>query len=141
MPTIRHCANVNADPRTVEIEWQHFVHWVLTGSERLACDERLCVQTLASGRVTFEPLADNGTRVAFEATFDEATTDVPIADLDLRVIHDLDLFTTFVAQGGMKARHPTDQERHMIRSEAKAENRAHRDGMLDPGSAAMFWRH
>ncbi len=131
--------DVPAPLPVVETNWPHFVHWVLTGHEKLACNEFVCADAAASGRISFEPLAPDRTRVRFEMSPPDDQDQMPMAEIGRRIMHDLVVFKNYVEQGGVEARHPTPEEKAILRREAEAHGRPERDSMLAPEDGA-FWR-
>lgn len=92
MRIIRHEVDVEAQLSVVETNWPHFVRWVLTGHEKLACDEFVCVGAVGGGHVSFEPRAKKKTRVAFELEDPDDDHGLPLEEIDRRITHDLFVF-------------------------------------------------
>ena len=142
MRIIRHQVDVGAPLSVVEENWTHFVQWVLTGHEKLACDEFVCVDAVGGGHITFEPEAKKVTRVVFELTDpDDDHGGLPLAEIDRRITHDLFAFKDYVEHGGMKAKHPTRSEKAALRTNAETQEKRRRDSMVDSGDGTTsFWR-
>jgi hypothetical protein len=138
---IRHEVDVGAQLSVVEANWPHFVRWVLTGHEKLACDEFVCVDAVGGGRIGFEPQAKKMTRVVFELTMADDDDALPLDEIDRRITHDLFVFKEYVEHGGMTAKHPTRSEKAALRTNAETQEKQRRDSMVDSGNGTTpFWR-
>jgi hypothetical protein len=139
---IRHHVDVEAQLSVVEANWPHFVQWVLTGHEKLACDEFVCVDAVGGGHVSFEPHAKKKTRVVFELEDPGDGHDgLPLEEIDRRITHDLFVFKEYVERGGMTAKHPTRSERAALSTNAETQEKRRRDSMMDSGDGTTpFWR-
>jgi len=56
MSTVRRHIEVEAPPSVALATWSHVVRWIMTGHQRLACDELACVDAVRAGLVACEPL-------------------------------------------------------------------------------------
>ena len=123
MRIIHHHVDVEAEFSVVEANWPHFVQWVLTGHEKLACDEFVCMDAVGGGHIAFEPQAKKMTRVVFELTDpDDGHGGLPLDEIDRRITHDLFVFKDYVEHGGMAAR----STRHTPRKPLCAPTRRHK---------------
>jgi hypothetical protein len=139
MHIISRHVDVLAPLSVAEANWPHFARWVLTGHEKLACNEFVCADAEASGSISFEPLMPDKTRVHFEMTPPDDQDQLPVDEIERRIMHDLVVFKDYVERGGVDAKHPTPEEKAALRREAEAHGRPPRDSMLAPEDAA-FWR-
>jgi hypothetical protein len=138
---ISHHVGVEAPLSVVRSNWTHFVQWVLTGHEKLACDEFVCVDAVGRGHVSFEPMGRKKTRVIFELTMADDDDALPLDEIDRRITHDLFVFKDYVERGGMTAKHPTRSERAALRTSAETQEKRRRDSMVDSGDGTTsFWR-
>jgi hypothetical protein len=142
MRVIRHHLDVQAPLAVVEANWPHFVQWVLTGHEKLACDEFVCVDAVGGGHISFAPQAKKTTRVVFELTEQDGDLEgLPLAEIDRRITHDLLVFKDYVERGGMTAKHPTRSEREALLTNPETREKRRRDSMSDSGDGTTsFWR-
>ncbi|HET6495224.1 MAG TPA: hypothetical protein VFH61_07680 [Thermoleophilia bacterium] len=142
MRIIRHHVDVEAQSSVVEANWPHFVQWVLTSHEKLACDEFVCTDAVGGGHIAFEPQAKKTTRVVFELTDpDDGHGGLPLEEIDRRIIHDLFVFKDYVERGGIAAKHPTRSEKAALRTSAEAREKRRRDNMVDSADGTTsFWR-
>jgi hypothetical protein len=135
MATISRQTLVEAPLGVVESSWPPFVQWVLTGHAKLACNQLVCIDALQSGRVRFEKVGEQRTRIAFELVDD--TDSLPLDEIERLVTHDLLAFRDYLEKHRGKdaktARSGGDQHRTGAPPP--------RDSMLDPGESAVFWRH
>ena len=69
MPTVHRQIQVEASPSVALATWEHFVRWIMTGHQRLACDELACVDAVRAGLVSVEP-ADGGDRTTVSFNID-----------------------------------------------------------------------
>jgi hypothetical protein len=110
VPTIFRQIEVQVAPSVVRATWPHFVQSVITGSQRLACDEFACLDATSSGLVRFEAAASGGTLVVF--TLDATDPEGPSPDvLEQHVIRDLVVFKDYVERGGNQVGRPTRAEK------------------------------
>lgn len=63
MSTVRRHIEVDAPPSVARATWSHLPRWLMTGHQRLACDELASVDAVRAGLVAFEPV-DGGSRTA-----------------------------------------------------------------------------
>lgn len=107
MRPIRREITVEASPEAVAALWPHFVRWVLSGQQRLACDELACLDAASSGLVDFQPAEGGRSTVAFSLDADGPAQ--PSAEvLTQRIIGDLVIFKDYVERvhrGGATAEH------------------------------------
>jgi len=107
MSTVRRHIEVDAQPSVALSTWSYFVSWIMTGHQRLACDELACVDAVRAGLVTFEPLdGDSRTDVIFNVDHDEENGPSR-AVLEHNVDHDLVAFKDYVEVTGKHAGRPT----------------------------------
>jgi len=121
MSTVRRHIEVEAPPTVALATWSHFVRWIMTGHQRLACDEFACVDAVRAGLVSFEPVDDGGrTNVIFNLDCDDENGPSR-AVLEQNVARDLVVFKDYIERGGNQVGKPTrvekqamveDEERH-----------------------------
>ena len=121
MSTVSRHIEVEAPPSVALATWSHFVRSVMTGHQRLACDELACVDAVRAGLVAFEP-AHGGSRTNVIFKLDGDDENGPSrAVLEQNVARDLVLFKDYIERGGHQVGKPTraekqamveDQERH-----------------------------
>ena len=121
MSTVRRHIEVEAPPSVALATWSHFVRWIMSGHQRLACDDLACVDAVRAGLVSFEPVGGGGrTTVIFKLDCDEECG--PLRDeLEQNVARDLVVFKDYIERGDNWVGKPTraeqqamieDQERH-----------------------------
>jgi hypothetical protein len=121
MPTVHRSIVVHAPPSVALATWSHFVRWIMSGHQRLACDELACVDAVRAGLVSFEPVdGAGGTTVIFNIECEEECG--PLRDvLEQNVARDLVVFKDYIERGDNWVGKPTraerqamveDQERH-----------------------------
>lgn len=108
MDGVQRTMTVDAPAQAVRASWQTFVDEILAASERLACDQLMCVDAAAAGLVTFEAAGSETTLVTFRVPTDRATlTDVENGALrsaiDDRLRQDLIRFKDYVETDGTAA--------------------------------------
>jgi len=119
--TVRRHIEVEAPPSVALATWSHFVRWIMTGHQKLACDELACVDAVRAGLVAFEPVDGGGrTDVVFNVEWDE-DSGPSLATLEQNVARDLVVFKDYIERGGNQVGRPTlaektamieDEERH-----------------------------
>jgi hypothetical protein len=119
MSTVRRHIEVEAPPSVALATWSHFARWIMTGHQRLACDELACVDAVRAGLVSFEP-ADNGhTTVVFVLDSDDEGPSRAV--LEQNLARDLVVFKDYIERGGNQVGRATanekkamveDEERH-----------------------------
>jgi len=127
MSTVRRQIEVEAAPSVVRSTWTHFVQWILTGHQRLACDEFACVDAVRAGLVTFEPAANGHTTVVFQ--LETAEAGAPSHEvLEQNVARDIVLFKDYIERGGNQVGRPTRQEKQAMTEdqERRSHDRLHR---------------
>jgi hypothetical protein len=121
MSTVHRHIEVEAPPAVALATWSHFVRWIMTGHQRLACDELACVDAVRAGLVSFEAVEGGGrTDVIFNLDCDDENG--PSRDvLEQNVARDLVVFKDYIERGGNHVGKPTrvekkamieDEERH-----------------------------
>jgi hypothetical protein len=110
MSEVRRQITVRAAPSVAEAAWPHFVHSVLSGHQRLACDELACVDAVHAGLISFEPAADGTTTVVFSLDTHGDDTVSP-QTLEQNVTRDLVVFKDYLEAGGGKGGKLTASER------------------------------
>ena len=123
MSTVSRHIEVDAPPSVALATWSHFVRSVMSGRQRLACDELACVDAVRAGLVSFEPVnAGSRTSVIFNLECDEENG--PSREVvEQNVARDLVLFKDYIERGGNQVGKPTsDEERAMIEDEARREH-------------------
>jgi len=111
MSTVRRHIEVDATPAVALSTWSYFVSWIMTGHQRLACDELACVDAVRAGLVAFEPVGgDSRTDVIFNVDYDEENGPSR-AVLEHNVDHDLVAFKDYVEVAGKHAGRPTRAEK------------------------------
>jgi hypothetical protein len=114
MSTVRRHIEVEASPSVALATWSHFVRWVMTGHQRLACDELACVDAVRAGLVTFEPV-DGGARTSVVFTVDsDDENGPPRSVLEQNVARDLVVFKDYVERGGNQVGRPTGAEKQAM---------------------------
>jgi len=120
MSTVRRHIEVAAPPSVALATWSHFARWIMSGHQRLACDELACVDAVRAGVVAFEPAEGGRTTVVFNLECDEENGPSR-AVLEQNVARDLVVFKDYIERGGNQVGKPTraekqamveDQERH-----------------------------
>ena len=120
MSTVRRHIEVEASPSVALATWSHFARWIMTGHQRLACDELACVDAVRAGLVAFEPADGGRTNVIFNLDYDEENGPSR-AVLEQNVARDLVVFKDYIERGGNQVGKPTraekqamveDEERH-----------------------------
>jgi hypothetical protein len=121
MSTVHRHIEVDAPPSVTQATWPHFASWVMTGHQRLACDELACVDAVRVGLVSFEPVGD-GSRTTVGFTVERDEGEGPAREiLEQNVARDLVLFKDYVEREGGRRGKPTaagkkalieDEERH-----------------------------
>ena len=112
MPPVHRHIEVNVPPTSVGASWSHFVDAVLTGAQKLACDELACVDAIHSGLVSFEPADGGRTSVVFSL---EADGSGPSPEaVAQRMTRDLIAFKDYVERGGDYAGRPTRAEKKAV---------------------------
>ena len=114
MPTVRRHIEVEASPSVALATWSHFTRWILSGHQRLACDELACVDAVRAGLVSFEPVEGSGrTNVVFSLDCDEENG--PSREvLEQNVARDLVVFKDYIERGGNQVGKPTRAERQAM---------------------------
>ena len=112
---------VDAPPSVALATWSHFVRSVMSGRQRLACDELACVDAVRAGLVSFEPVNAGGrSDVIFKLEYD-AENGPSREVLEQNVARDLVVFKDYIERGGNQVGKPTraeeqalveDEERH-----------------------------
>jgi hypothetical protein len=118
--TIHRHIEVQAPPSVALATWSHFVRWVMTGHQRLACDELACVDAVRAGLVRFEPV-EGGSRtdVSFNLECDEEGGPSRAA-LERSLDRDLVVFKDYMERGDNWVGKPTRAERRaMIEDEGR----------------------
>jgi hypothetical protein len=91
---------VDAPSSVTQATWSHFASQVITGHQRLACDELACVDAVRAGLVTFEPAGD-GSRTTVAFTIERDGDEGPAREiLEQNVARDLVLFKDYVERSG-----------------------------------------
>jgi len=88
--------------------WAEFIHSVLIGRRRLACDELVCVDPVRSELVSFEDAGEAGTRVSVSIPVRADAPDGEAELLGQKASHDLVLFLDYVESGEYEREHVTD---------------------------------
>ena len=120
MSTVHRHIEVEAPPSVALATWSHFVRWVMSGRQRLACNELACVDAVRAGQVSFEPVGGGGrTTVIFSVECDEENGPSR-AVLEQNVARDLVVFKDYIERGGDQVGKPTRAERQaMIEDEER----------------------
>ena len=127
MSKIRRQITVEAAPSVAEAAWPHFVHSILSGHQRLACDELACVDAVHAGLVGFEPAAEGMTTVVFSLDTNGDDTVSPQV-LEQNVDRDLVVFKDYVEGGGGPAGKRTASERREMQDrEERKRHEPHAD--------------
>lgn len=117
-PVSRHI-EVEAPPSVTEATWSHFIRWVMSGHQRLACDELACVDAVRAGLVSFAAAPGGRTTVEFALDLDGDGTISPQL-LEQNIERDLVVFKDYVERSGNQAGKPTAEERvEMVEHEAR----------------------
>jgi hypothetical protein len=139
MAVIRQNIDVDAPLSTVESMWIYFVHWVITGHTKLACDDLVCVDVIHGGRVNFVDLEKGRTRVIFELEATD-TSSVPLRDIESHVVHDLQAFQEYIIHSGRDGKQLLAVERAAREGEAGVRRHRLQDSNLAPSDGQIFWR-
>jgi hypothetical protein len=119
MSTVRRQIEVAAPPSVALATWSHFVRWIMSGHQRLACDELACVDAVRAGLVSFEPVGGGRTNVIFNLESDDENGPSR-AVLEQNVVRDLVVFKDYVERGDNWVGKPTKAERQaMIEDEER----------------------
>jgi hypothetical protein len=135
--TIRHQIAVHAPPSETSASWSHFIDAVITGSQRLACDQLACVDAAHRGMVSFTPAGHGHTTVVFRL---EAGGSGPSpAILEQLVTRDLVLFKDYVERGGHEAGRPTPAEKKaLLDDEGRRRHQPARARIGERGETAAY---
>jgi len=120
MSTVSRHIAVDATPSVALATWSHFVRWIMTGHQRLACDELACVDAVRAGLVSFESV-DGGrrTNVIFNLDYDDENGPSR-AVLEQNVARDLVVFKDYIERGGNQVGKSTRAEKQaMIEDEER----------------------
>jgi hypothetical protein len=123
MSTVSRHIEVDAPPSVALATWSHFVRSVMSGRQRLACDELACVDAVRAGLVSFEPVNAGGrSDVIFKLEYD-AENGPSREVLEQNVARDLVVFKDYIERGGNQVGKPTRaEEQAMVEGE---ERRSH----------------
>ena len=136
MPTVQRTIEVDATPSVALATWEHFVRWVMSGHQRLVCDEFACVDAVRAGLVSFAPV-DGGARTAvtFRLESDEEGAP-PQAALEQNVVRDLVVFKDYIEGAGNQVGVPTTSEKQAMRAdeERRTHAQAHRSVHVEDAS-------
>jgi hypothetical protein len=124
MSTVRRHIEVEASPSVALAAWSHFARWIMTGHQRLACDELACVDAVRAGLVAFEPADGGRTNVIFNVDYDEEHGPSR-AVLEQNVARDLVVFKDYVEVAGKHAGRPTQAEKKARAGEKAAHAHEH----------------
>jgi hypothetical protein len=120
MSTVRRHIEVEASPEVTLAAWSHFVRWIMSGHQRLACDELTCVDAVRAGVVAFAPAGGGRTDVIFTIDCDEESGPTQEV-IEQNVARDLVVFKDYIERVGHDAGRATraekqamseDEERH-----------------------------
>ena len=119
MSTVRRQIQVAAPPSVALATWSHFVRWIMSGHQRLACDELACIDAVRAGLVSFEPVGGGRTTVIFNLECDDENGPSR-AVLEQNVVRDLVVFKDYIERGDNWVGKPTKAERQaMIEDEER----------------------
>jgi hypothetical protein len=110
MSELRRQILVEAAPSVTEAAWSHFIRWIISGHQRLACDELACVDAVRVGLISFEPAAGGWTTVVFTVDTNGDDT-VPPQVLEQNMARDLVVFKDYVERGDDSVGKSTPSER------------------------------
>ena len=111
MSTVSRHIEVDLPPSEALAAWPYFTRWIMTGHQRLACDELACVDAVRAGLVAFEPV-DGGSRTDVIFNVDRDEENGPsLAVLEQNVARDLVVFKDYVERGGNQVGKPTIAEK------------------------------
>lgn len=113
MSTLSRQIDVDAPVAVTSATWSHFVKSVMTGHQRLACDELACVDAVRAGLVRFEPASDDRTTVVFTLEDDGPGGPSPQV-LEQNMTRDLVWFKDYVERGDNQAGKPSRAEKRDI---------------------------
>ena len=114
MSTVTRHIEVEAPPSVALATWSHFVRWVLSGQQRLACDELACVDAVRAGLVAFEPVSGGSrTDVIFNLEVDEENGPSR-AVLEQNVTRDLVVFKDYIEREGNRQGQPSRAEKEAM---------------------------
>ena len=98
MSEVRRQILVEAAPSVTASTWSHFIQWILSGHQRLACDELACVDAVRIGMISFEPADSGFTTVVFRVDTDGDDTVSPQV-LEQNMARDLVVFKDYIERG------------------------------------------
>jgi hypothetical protein len=122
MSAVRRQIVVDVPYSVTRSTWAHFVRWILTGHQRLACDELACVDAVRAGLVSFEPTDDGRTVVVFQIEADEPG-EPSVEVLEQSLARDLVVFKDYIERGGSQVGKPTRAEKRAMTGDQ--ERRSH----------------
>lgn len=108
MATIRKSIAVPGVRGEIADAWARFIHSVLIGRRRLACDELACVDPVRSELVGFEDGGNAVTRVNVTIPVGDDIPDHEMEQLGHKASHDLVLFLDYVESGEYRRDHVPD---------------------------------
>ena len=110
MSNVRRQIEVEAPPSVTEATWSHFIRWILSGHQRLTCDELSCVDAVRAGLISFESAPGGWTTVVFSLEVDGDDTISPQL-LEQNMARDLVVFKDYVERGDNQVGKPSASER------------------------------
>jgi hypothetical protein len=124
MSTVRRHIEVEAPPSVALATWSHFARWIMSGHQRLACDELACVDAVRAGLVAFEPVnGGSRTDVIFSLDCDEENGPSR-AVLEQNLTSDLLVFKDYIERGGDQVgKHTAADREAMIEDEERASHK------------------
>jgi len=124
MSTVCRHIEVEVPPSVALATWSHFARWIMSGHQRLACDELACVDAVRAGLVSFEPLKGGSrTDVIFNLDYDEENGPSR-AVLEQNLARDLVVFRDYIEHGGNQVGKPTRAEKQaMVEDQERASHK------------------
>jgi hypothetical protein len=129
MPTVHRSIEIPAPRAAVQDAWDHFLHDVLIGKRRLACDDVACVSAVDSGVVGFEALDGDRTRLTLSIPLSVEEPDEARELVGHKASHDLIVFWTYLDSGDYTlatGRHFSNDElrsgRHSVREHVSSDS-------------------
>jgi hypothetical protein len=128
MSTVHRHIEVQAPPSVALATWSHFVRWIMSGHQRLACDELACIDAVRAGVVAFEPV-DGGARTNVVFNIDSYEEHGPLREeLERNVARDLVVFKDYIERGDNWVGKPTKAEKQaMLEGEERHKHEPVRD--------------
>ena len=142
MSTVRRQIELEVPPSDALAAWSRFTRWILTGRQRLACDELACVDAVRAGLVKFESIGGGSrTNVVFSLESDNATGPSR-AVVEQNVARDLVVFKDYVERGGDQPGQPARAKKQALaEDEARRKHERLRGNVGSDAATVAFTDH